>query len=45
MIERSVAADARMEVSVWLKESVVIVLVEVGQWRVWRGAEDVRLRS
>ena len=31
MRERSVDAEARMEVSVWLKERVVMVSVEVGQ--------------
>jgi hypothetical protein len=29
-----VAQDARMEVSVWLKATVVMVLVDVGQARV-----------
>lgn len=34
-----------MEVSVWLKVQAVMVSVDVGQWRVWRGVLEVRLRS
>ena len=45
MSERSLAQEARMEVSVWLRVTAVIVSVEVGQWRVWRGVVEVRFRS
>ena len=44
-MERSVAQEARIDVSVWLKLTAVIVSVDVGQWRVWRGVLAVRLRS
>ena len=45
MIERSVAAEARMDVSVWLKESAVIVSIEFGQDKVNVGADEGRERS
>lgn len=44
-MERSVAAEARMEVSVGLNDIVVIVSVLLGQWRVCRGVDAVRARS
>jgi hypothetical protein len=45
MIERSVAAEARIEVSVWLNESVVMVSVDVGQDKVCVAVEEGRERS
>ncbi len=44
-MDLSLAADARIEVSVWLKATVVIVSVEVGQAIVSIGVEFDRLRS
>ncbi|KAI7242119.1 hypothetical protein KC330_g217 [Hortaea werneckii] len=41
--ERSVAVEARMEVSVWLRERAVMVSIDVGQARVWVGVEDGRV--
>ena len=37
-IDRSVAADARMEVSIWLKDTLVIVSVELGHFNTSGGA-------
>jgi hypothetical protein len=45
MTARSVAVDARMEVSVWLKETVVMVSTDVGQPRVWVGVVEDRETS
>ena len=44
-MERSVAAEARIEVSVWLKAKVVIVSAEVGQCKVCSGVADDLERS
>ena len=45
MRERSVAALARTLVSVWLRESAVMVSMLAGQARVWVGVEAGRVRS
>lgn len=43
---RSLPADASIEVSVWLKQHVVMVSTDVGQWSVCVGLEDEgRFRS
>jgi len=44
-IERSDAAEANMEVSVWLKASVLMVSVDVGQCSVCVAAEEGRDKS
>ena len=44
-MERSVAVEARTDVSTWLNETLVIVSTEEGQLRVWLGVEEVRTRS
>lgn len=44
-MDRSDPADARMEVSVWLKATALTVSVEVGQLRVCSGVELGRERS
>lgn len=41
----SKAVEARIEVSVWLNETAVIVSVDVGQRRTWFGPDDGRERS
>ena len=45
MTERSVAQEARMEVSTWLNDKALMVLSEVGQRSVCRGVPEERLRS
>lgn len=44
-MERSVAVEARIEVSTWLNDTLDIVSTEVGQWRVCSGAFEGRFRS
>lgn len=45
MTALSSAVEARMEVSDWLKATLVRVSVLVGHWRVCEGAEPGRVRS
>ena len=44
-MDRSVAADAKIDVSIWLNDTVLIVSVELGQARVCMGVELGRERS
>lgn len=45
MMERSVAHEARIDVSVWLKLKAFMVSVDVGQCNVCSGMVDVRETS
>ena len=42
---RSSAAEARIEVSLWLKDTALMVSVDVGHCSVWLGTEAGRDRS